>query len=166
MRVDWSHVTDIFAVECSENVIAVLFWIRNEADWCEVRRELLDWDYSVWRVNTNYSLSWTGANYRGMRLGFHLVKDLTISKEDQHTLLDHVLENEVLVIVTNLINVRKQNIIDCSFPFLEQIIKIMEVVHLLLSNIWVEDLFVNSASQSRWNAPLSVLNKEWLVIFL
>jgi hypothetical protein len=53
---DGVHVTDIFAVKSSENVIAVFFRVRDEADRSEVGGELFDWHNSVWWISADNSL--------------------------------------------------------------------------------------------------------------
>ena len=101
-----------------------------------------------------------------MWLRFHKVKDLSVSEENHHTGFDHVLENEVLIIVTHLKDIGVNDIIDGTLPFVSLIIEICEMVDFLLTNFGIENLLINPTSQCRWNTPLRILNQERLVILL
>ena len=101
-----------------------------------------------------------------MWLRFHKVKNLTVSEEDHHTSFDHVLENEILVIVTHLKDIGVNDIIYGTLPFGSLIIEICEMVDFLLTNFGIQNLLINPSSQCRWNTPLRILYQERLVILL
>ena len=62
-------------------------------------------------------------------------------------MLDHVLENEIFIVVTNLINISVDDVVDGSLPSIELVIQIREVINFFLGYIRVQDFLVNSASE-------------------
>jgi hypothetical protein len=101
-----------------------------------------------------------------MWLTLHQVEYLTISEEKHENLLKHVLEDEIFVVVTHLHDIRLNEIIDSELPFVVLVVKLTNVVNLFLGDVTVQNLFVNSASQGRWNTPFGVLDQERLIVLL
>ena len=160
------EVAEVLTIKSSENEVAVLLAIGNEAKRSEVCREFL------WRNNTirwessNDPLSTASANNRSVWLGFHEVKDLPISEKDHDAGFDHVLENEIFVIVTHLEDVGVNNIINSTLPFGCLIIEVGEVVDLFLADFGIKNLLINPSSKSWWDTSLRILYQEWLVVLL
>ena len=64
-----------------------------------------------------------------------MVKDISVSEENQNALLNHVLENEIFVIVANLVDISIKDIIISSLPSFELFVQVMKVVDFFLSYI-------------------------------
>lgn len=165
MARDRVQVAEVLAVEASENVITVLSAVRHEADGGKHGRELAHRDNSARRVSTDDALLRVEAEHRCVRLGSHEVKNLPVSIEEEHAELHHVLEDEVLVVVALLQNVRVDDIVDSQLPLAQLIIEALEVVDFLLRDVSVQDLLVDAAPQRRRNASLSVLHEVRLIVF-
>jgi hypothetical protein len=129
------QIAEVFAIKSSKNKVAILFVVGDETQWSKVSTELLDWNDTVWWISANNPLRAAGADDGGMRLALHLVKDLPISEEKHDTVLDHILENEVFIVVTLDEHVGEYDIIDCCLPLLVLVIQRGIVVHLLLCDV-------------------------------
>jgi len=107
-----SEVAEVLAVQGPENEVAVFFLRRNKAKRSEVGREFFDWDDSTrWEGIRAF---FGGSIYcdRSVRLLLHQIQNLLISEEHDYALLDHVLEDEVLIVIAHLDDVRVDNVVD------------------------------------------------------
>jgi hypothetical protein len=100
------QVTQILAVESSENEINLLFLIRDVAEGREVRAEILYWDHRASRVYSDRPITWSIRNNRVIRLCRKHIIHLSITEEKHDARLQNVLEDEVLIIITDLDNIR------------------------------------------------------------
>lgn len=97
---DRVQVAEVLTEHSSEYEIAVFFLLRDEADGCEIgsktlyRNDSTGWVGSYDLVRAAHADDWR------VWLGLHQVEYLPISEEEKHTLLNHVLEDEILVVVT------------------------------------------------------------------
>ena len=82
MRTYTVQVTEIFAVHCSEDKVAVFLTVRDETEWSEPAGELLEWDDTIWWIGSDDLVRTVSADYRSMWLTLHQVNDLSISIED------------------------------------------------------------------------------------
>ena len=101
-----------------------------------------------------------------MRLHLHHIKYLTVSEEEHDACLHHVLEDEVLVIVANLVDVAHDEVIQSCLPSCSEFICLLVVVDFLLSNLSVEYLFVHAGSETRWYTSLCILDEEGLIVLV
>lgn len=100
-----------------------------------------------------------------MRLLFDEVENLTIAVEEHHASLHHVLEDEILVVVADLKDVARNQVIDGRLPPGSCFVRLCIVVDFLLCDLGVEDLFVHARAQMWRDAALSILHEERLVVF-
>ena len=75
--------------------------------------------------------------------GCQVIKHLSVSEEQHHTLLHDVLENEELIIIADLDNVRADQVIQDQLPALVIVRQRTEVVHLFLRDVRIQDLLVD-----------------------
>ena len=129
------EVAEVLAVKSSVDVVAVFLVVRNKTQWSEEGRKLFDWNDTVWREAAYDSVMVGSAQDRGVGLGFEQVQNLSVSEESQADVLDHVLENEVLVIVAHRNEVGEHVVVNGGFPFLNLVGQLGQVVHLLLGHI-------------------------------
>ena len=101
-----------------------------------------------------------------MRLDLHHIKYLAVSEEKHDTSLHHVLEDEVLVIVANLVDVAHDEVIQRCLPSSGKLICLLVVVDFLLSNLSIEYLFVHAGSETRWYTSLRILDEERLIVLV
>ena len=135
MRRDASQIAEVLAVKSSVDVVAVFLVVRNEAEWSKEGRKLFDWNDTVRREATHDSVVTGSAQHRSIRLRLHHVQDLSVSEESQTDVLDHVLENEVFVIVAHRNQIGKHVVVNGSFPFLHLVGQLSQIVDLLLSHV-------------------------------
>ena len=95
------QVAEILAVKCSENKVTVLLTVGNESKRGKISRKLFDWNNTIWWICTDDFLLAVCAEHRGMWLGLHLIQNLSIPKEEHNTILNHILEDEILVIIAH-----------------------------------------------------------------
>ena len=81
-----------------------------------------------------------------MRLRFHEIVHLSVAVEEHHAGFHHVLEDEVLVIVANLVDVAHDKVIQSCLPSSSEFICLLVVVDLLLCDFSIEYLFVHARS--------------------
>ena len=101
-----------------------------------------------------------------MWLHLHHIKYLTVSEEEHDACLHHVLEDEVLVIVANLVDVAHDEIIQSCLPSCSEFICLLVVVDLLLSDLSIEYLFVHAGAKTRWYTSLCILDEERLIVLV
>jgi hypothetical protein len=78
--------------------------------------------------------------------------------------LNHLLEDEVFVIVAKLQNVGHKKVIEGELPLIESFSKLSVVIYLFLCDVCVEDLPIDPVAESRRYSSLCVLDKEGLVV--
>ena len=101
-----------------------------------------------------------------MRLDLHHIKYLAVSEEKHDTRLHHVLEDEVLIIVANLVDVAHDEVIQSCLPSGSEFICLLVVVDFLLSYLGIEYLFVHAGSETRWYTSLRILDEEGLIVLV
>ena len=101
-----------------------------------------------------------------MWFALHHVEHLSVPEESKQTLLKHILEYEIFVVITHLKNVTKNYVVNGCFPLSVLIGKVSEIVNLLLGDVSVKNLLVDSASEGWWHSSFGILHKEGLVVLL
>lgn len=160
------EMTEVLAVQSPEYEVAILLLLRNETDRGEVCGESLDRYDSIRWVGTHNLVRSTHTKHRRIRLGLHKVQHLSVSEEEEHALLNHILKDEVLVIIALDHDVRVDQVVDRRLKFVELVLKIGEVVDVFLGDVCVQDFLVDSTSQCGRDSSLSVLDEIWLIVLL
>ena len=101
-----------------------------------------------------------------MRFALHEIVNLSVSEEEHHASLHHILEDEEFVIVADFANVTHYEIIEDCFPLGSHFMSLSEVVYFLLCDICVQNLLVHASSEIRRDTTFRILYKKWLVILL
>ena len=101
-----------------------------------------------------------------MWLDLHHIKYLAISEEKHDARLHHVLEDEVLIIVANLVDIAHDEVIQSCLPPCSEFICLLVVVDFLLCNFSIEYLFVHARSETRWYTSLCILDEEGLIVLV
>lgn len=83
---------------------------------------------------------------------------MPVAVEEIETGLHHVLENEVLVVVALVDDIRVDDVVDGRLPLLKLVCQLRKVVYLFLSDVCVKYFLVDSAPERRWDASLRILN--------
>lgn len=107
VRRDSLQVTNIFAVESSENEVNFLFLVTDVAERSEVATEMLNWDNTTWWVHTDWLIMGSIRNKGCIWLGTKCIENLSVAEEHHHTGLHNVLEDKVFIIIADLDNVGK-----------------------------------------------------------
>ena len=76
------QVTEVLAVHCSEDEVAVFFTVRDETERSEPRSKLLKWNDTVWWICSNNLIRTVRAYHWRMWLTLHEINDLSVSIED------------------------------------------------------------------------------------
>jgi hypothetical protein len=103
---DSVKVAEVLAIEGSKNVVAIFLFLTNVGEWTRIRAELQARQHSCrWICTHNavcpsYSHNWCV----GTRL--EMLHYLAVTEELEHAGLNHLLEDEVLVIVAKLNDIR------------------------------------------------------------
>ena len=82
MRTYTVQVTEIFAVHCSEDEVAVFFAVRDETEWSKPTGKLLEWDHTIWWIGSDNLVRTVGTYDWSMWFTLHQVNDLSISIEN------------------------------------------------------------------------------------
>lgn len=146
MRTYTVQITEIFAIESSKDEVAVFFTVRDKSEWGKPAGEFLKWNYTIWWVSADDFILRVCANHWSMRFAFHEVYDLSVSLENHKTCFNHVLENEIFVIIAHVDHIGQNNIINSHFPLICLIYQVSHIIYLLLIYICIQNLFINSAS--------------------
>ena len=166
MAIDRIKITEILAIHSSKYEVAILLMEGDEANWSKVSRETLRWYQTTRRVTTQHFVRSTHGNHWSMWLRLHHVQYLPVSEEEHNALFDHVLEDEVLVVVALDHDVGVDDVVDGLLPLGELIVEIGEVVDLFLGDVCVQNLLVHTTPQRWRDASLGVLNQIGLVLLL
>ena len=75
-----------------------------------------------------------------MWFALHHVEHLSVPEESKQTLLKHILEYEIFVVITHLKNVTKNYVVNGCFPLSVLIGKVGEIVNLLLGDVSVNPI--------------------------
>lgn len=90
---------------------------------------------------------------------------MPVSEEKKYALFNHVLENEVLIIVALDHDVSVYQIIYSRLILAELFLQISEMINFFLGDISIQNFLVNSTSQCGGNTSFSVLNQVRLIVF-
>ena len=93
------------------------------------------------------------------------VKYLAVSEEEHDAGFHHVLENEVFIVVTALVDVAHHQIINSRLPLGSQFVRLCVVVDFFLRDFSVKNFLVHACSEIRGDSTFGVLNQERLVVF-
>jgi hypothetical protein len=94
------EITEVLAINGSENIVAFLFLIRDVTEGTRIRGELHARQNSCGRIGSDNSICSCDSNYRSMRPGFQILHNLAITEEWEDSLLNDLLEDKILIIVT------------------------------------------------------------------
>ena len=130
-------IAQVLAVEGTENIVGLLFLIRDVTEGPSISRELHAWKESSWWVSTHYPVCASDAHYRSMRPTFNHLHHLPISEEGEDCLLNDILEDEVLVIVTELDYICLQEVVQGKLPLVKRLCQLTIVINLFLGDIGV-----------------------------
>ena len=100
------QLTVVFSEEGPENEESVLLLSTDVAKWSYEPRKVLDGKHTTRREKANGFIAWSNYCDRSVRLAFEHVPDLAVSEEELDARLHHVLEDEILVIITGLEDIR------------------------------------------------------------
>lgn len=101
-----------------------------------------------------------------MGLALNIFKNLSISKEEQHASLYHVLEDKVLVVVAKINDISLQQIIYSRLPLISLLVDCVDVIYFLLRSLGIQNLFIDLVSQCGRDSSFGILHKEGLVVLL
>ena len=166
MRGDSLQVTQVFGVKSTENEVDFFLLVRNVAKWSKIRTEMLNRQYTIRWEQTNWFFIRSHSNKWNVWFCAEHIVHLTVSEEKHNTCLHNILKDEVLIVVTDFIDIRKQKIIYSQFPTTVKFILRTEIVHFFLSNVGIKNLFVYSASKRRRHTSFCILNQIGLVVFV
>ena len=93
-----------------------------------------------------------------MRLYFHLIEYLSIAEKALNTSVNNFLKDEILVIVTYLVDVSSNHVIEGHFPVIDALLQSFEMVKFSLTHVGIQNSFIYFASYRRWNTSFSILN--------
>jgi hypothetical protein len=79
MRTYGIQVTEVLAIHCSENEVAVFFAIGDKTEWSEPRGKFLEWNNTVWWIGSNNLIRTICAEYGSMWFTLHQIYNLPIS---------------------------------------------------------------------------------------
>ena len=127
---------------------------------------MLDWENTALWEQSDWFVTLPDGHYGNVWLRFHQVVDLSVSVEEHDTGFHHVLEDEVLVIVTAFENVTHDQVIEDRFPLGSYFVSLSKVVDLLLSDLCIENLLVHAGSKIGGNSTLCILDKERLILLV
>lgn len=157
-------IAQVLAVKGTENVVGLFFLIRYVTEGARISRELHAWKESSWRISTYYPVCASDAHYRSMRPAFNHLHHLPISEEGEDGLLNDILEDEVLVIVTKFNDICLEKVVQGKLPLIQRLCQLCIVVNLLLGDIRVQDLLIDTITKSGRDSTLRVLNQKGLVV--
>ena len=99
-------------------------------------------------------------NERSMRLCFHHVCYLRISKESLANLINEFIKNKVSVVLI----ICSTMIINQKFPIFVMLFERLEILFLSIFDTNVKYFSIDSISKCRWNSSFSILDQKWLII--
>ena len=98
-------MTQVFAVEGSKNEVDFFFLVRNVAKGSKVRTEMLNRKYTAWWKQPDRLIIWSDCNQRNIWFRAEHIVHLAVSEEKHDTSFHYVLKDEVLIVVTNFIDI-------------------------------------------------------------
>jgi hypothetical protein len=115
------QVTEVFAIHRSENEVTVFFAVRDETKRSKPAGKFLEWNNSIWWICTNDFIRAISTNYWSVWLTLHQINNLSIPIEDHQASFNHILKDEILVIVAHVYHIGQDYIINGHFPFVSLI---------------------------------------------
>ena len=159
-RVRWNivQIAEIFAVHSSKYKVTFFRVVGQKTQGSNQLWETFVWNDTAWRKYANYFFILIEANDRCVWFCFHEVKNLPISEKTLHALVNRFLKDEVFVIVAHLSDVSLNHIIESHLPVVDTVEESVKMIAFALSNICIQNAFVNLASNWCGHASFCILN--------